>query len=439
MASEEKIENETKKQETQPAPEVEALEPSDQPIPPGRKVSQPKRGRGLTTVLLIVLFLSNLSLTAYVFYSSNSQNMDLRNQVSGVTSSVSGISSQLTTLSTKLSQLNVTHSNVTSITAGNFTAAQIYDSTKDSVVLIKVSLITGTAQGSGFVYDTEGRIITNNHVVDGTLNNGITVTFLNGTIVDATVVGTDPYNDIAVIKVNAPTTLLKPLKLGNSSALKVGEEVLAIGNPYGLADTLTKGIVSALGRQMDSDYGYPIVDVIQTDAPINPGNSGGPLLNMRGEVVGINTAIASETSNGIGFAVSSDTISRELPSLITSGHYNQAYLGISGIEVTPSIIAAMNLPEGTYGTLVTNVSSGGPADKAGLKGGTKVTMIDSTPTAIGGDVIIGADGNKLKTFYDLLVYIQRNKKPGDTVTLNVIRNNIGMNITVTLGTRPLSG
>jgi S1-C subfamily serine protease len=304
-----------------------------------------------------------------------------------------------------------------------------------SVVLIDVRQKFGSATGSGFVYDTEGRIITNNHVIENANTGGITVTFLDGTILRATIVGSDPYNDIAVIKVDPDGLTLVPLKLGNSSNLKVGEQVLAIGNPYGLADTLTMGIVSALGREMDSGSGYMIVDVVQTDAPINPGNSGGPLLNMLGEVVGINTAIVSQTSTGIGFAVSSNTIKREIESLITTGEYSQAYIGMTGYDVTPGIISAMNLEPGTKGTLVVTVVSNGPADKAGLKGGTRYVMVDGSQIPIGGDIIVGADGTVVKNFYDILLYVQRNKRPGEQIVFNIIRESTAIKLKVILGTR----
>jgi S1-C subfamily serine protease len=310
----------------------------------------------------------------------------------------------------------------------------LYNRTKDSVVLIKVTLPTGGAEGSGFVYDMTGKIITNNHVVQDA--SSILVTFIDDTIVKATLVGRDPYSDVAVIKVDVPPSLLKPLKLGSSASLKVGEGVIAIGNPYGLADTLTSGIVSAVGRQMDSSNGYPIVDVIQTDAAINPGNSGGPLLNMSGEVVGINTAIPADTSSGIAFAVPSDTIVRELPSLLSTGTYQHPYLGIQGQDVTPGIKEAMNLLNGTQGTLIVDVTTLSPADKAGLKGGTTTQTIDGASIKIGGDVIVSADGIHMKTFYDLIVYLQRNKKPDNIVTLGIIRNGTPMDVTVTLGIRP---
>jgi S1-C subfamily serine protease len=177
------------------------------------------------------------------------------------------------------------------------------------------------------------------------------------------------------------------------------------------------------------------VDVVQTDAPINPGNSGGPLLNMLGEVVGINTAIVSQTSTGIGFAVSSNTIKREIESLITTGEYSQAYIGMTGYDVTPGIISAMNLEPGTKGTLVVTVVSNGPADKAGLKGGTRYVMVDGSQIPIGGDIIVGADGTVVKNFYDILLYVQRNKRPGEQIVFNIIRESTAIKLKVILGTR----
>jgi S1-C subfamily serine protease len=300
-----------------------------------------------------------------------------------------------------------------------------------------VTLAAGGAEGSGFVYDSTGIIVTNNHVVEGALSGSITVTFIDGTILKAEPVGADPYSDIAVVKVVASAGLLKPLRLGVSSDLKVGEPVVAIGNPYGLADTLTSGIVSAVGRQMDSEGSYPIVDVIQTDAAINPGNSGGPLLNMAGEVVGINTAIPTETSRGIGFAVPSDTIAREILSLITTGGYKHPYLGITGVDVTPGVIDAMSLPAGTRGTLVIDVNRTGPAAISGIRGGSgNDVTIEGAPLKIGGDVITGADGTPMKNFYDLILYIQRTKRPGDPLTVSILRDNAPSEIMIRLGERP---
>jgi len=390
-------------------------------------------GRFLIASLVILLVLS-VGFSAFNYIDSGRRIGDLTNQVSALSSSVQSLSSRLSDSNEKINSLTQTLSELGSGSTSDVNSITlIYEQVKGSVVLIKSTLPQGTATGSGFIYDTEGRIVTNDHVVDGA--NSITVTFINGTILSATVVGADPYSDIAVIKVDAPTALLKPLKLGNSSALKVGEVVLAIGNPYGLADTLTTGIVSALGREMDSASGYPIVDVIQTDAAINPGNSGGPLLNMRGKVIGINTAIVSQSSTGIGFAVPSNTIARELPSLIGTGKYDQVYIGIQGTDVTPGIISAMGLPEGTHGTLLTSITRRSPADVASLKGGTKYVKVDGVYTPLGGDVITAADGLKMKGLYDLILYMQRNKRPGDVIALTIIRSGAEMVVSVTLGTR----
>ncbi|MFQ6054293.1 MAG: S1C family serine protease, partial [Candidatus Bathyarchaeia archaeon] len=260
----------------------------------------------------------------------------------------------------------------------------------------------------------------------------------DGTIVPATLVGRDPYVDLAVIDVDVDPGFLRPLELGNSSELLVGEEVVAIGNPFGLADTMTSGIVSAVGRRMDAPGRFTIVDVIQTDAAINPGNSGGPLLNMRGEVVGMNTAILSETRqfSGIGFAIPSDTIKREVPSLIETGSYQHPFLGITGIPLTPTIAELMGLEKGTRGALVVEVVDGGPADEAGLRGGTTETVVDGARIKIGGDVIIGVDGRTIRTFYDLVFNLERYYRPGDAVKLTLIRDRDVMELQLILGVRP---
>jgi S1-C subfamily serine protease len=313
---------------------------------------------------------------------------------------------------------------------------QLYNRTRNSVVLISVRTPSGPGTGSGFVYDKEGRIITNNHVVEDATS--IDVTFLDGSIAEAELVGRDPYSDMAVIQVDLPAERLEPVKLGTSSELLVGETVVAIGNPFGLANTMTLGIVSAVGRQASAPGNYVIVDVIQTDAAINPGNSGGPLLNLRGEVVGINTWILSDTGqfSGIGFAVPSDTIQREIDSLIETGAYQHPWIGIVGREMTPDIAEAMGLDRDTRGTLVIELSEGGPAEDSGLRGGDTQATVDGTPVTIGGDVIIGADGNAMTSFYDLIFYVSRYKKPGDVLTLTVIRDRDIIDIDLTLGVRP---
>ena len=318
----------------------------------------------------------------------------------------------------------------------NLILTQLYNRTRDSVVLISVRTPTGDGTGSGFVYDKEGRIITNNHVVEDATR--IDVTFLDGSISEAELVGRDPYSDMAVIQIDLPPERLEPVKLGESGDLLVGETVVAIGNPFGLANTMTLGIVSAVGRQASAPGNYVIVDVIQTDAAINPGNSGGPLLNLRGEVIGMNTWILSDTGqfSGIGFAVPSDTIQREIGSLIETGTYQHPWIGIVGREATPDIAEAMGLDEDTRGTLVIELSEGGPAEAAGLQGGDTQTTIDGVPVSIGGDVIIGADGKTMNSFYDLIFYVSRYKKPGDVLTLTVIRDKEIIDIELTLGVRP---
>jgi len=419
----------------QPEPKPEQV-----PLPEKLVDNQPPKSGGSNVILgsIVILLILSVGFSGYIYFDSSRRIGDLTNQLSSLTSSVQGLNTSLSNANSQVAQLSQVVSTLAggsggSTGGGTTDFSTIYENVKNSVVLIKSTLALGTATGSGFIYDTQGRIVTNDHVIDGA--NSITVTFINGTIVPATVVGADPYSDIAVIQVTAPTALLKPLQLGNSSALKVGQEVLAIGNPYGLADTLTTGIISATGREMDSASGYPIVDVIQTDAAINPGNSGGPLLNLNGEVVGINTAIPSQTSTGIGFAVPSNTIAREIASLISTGKYDQVYIGIQGIDVTPGIISAMRLPAGTNGVLLTTITKPGPANTAGLRGGTSYQIVDGVYTPIGGDVITKADGQVMKGIYDLILYMQRNKRPGDVISLTIIRGGTVMVVSVNLGVR----
>jgi S1-C subfamily serine protease len=318
----------------------------------------------------------------------------------------------------------------------NLELTLIYNNTRNSVVLIVVSGPGGDGQGSGFVYDMEGRIITNNHVVEDA--DEIQVTFLDGTIVEATLVGTDPYSDMAVIDVDVPASLLSPVEFAPSSELLVGEQVIALGNPFGLENTMTAGIVSATGRQMDAPGRYAIIDVIQTDAAINPGNSGGPLLNSEGKVVGMNTAILSETQqfSGIGFAIPSDTILREAPIIIEEGRFDHAYLGITGIDLLPEIKELMKFDDSIKGALVTDVTEGGPADTAGLRGGDRQANLDGFVINIGGDVIIGVEGMTVRSFYDLVVILERGYRPGDVVTLTVIRDNAVIEVDLELGVRP---
>jgi serine protease Do len=300
----------------------------------------------------------------------------------------------------------------------------------------------GVAQGSGFVYDAQGRIVTNNHVVDGATK--ITVTFADGVEAAATVVGTAPAADLAVIQVKVDASELHPLPLGSSDALKVGQSVVAIGNPFGLEGSMSTGIVSGLGRLLadggttTNGQSYSIPDIVQTDAAINPGNSGGPLLDLAGNVVGVNTAIESavRSSSGVGYAVPADLVARVVPALIKTGKFEVSYLGISGGTLGTDLAKAMGLEPQQRGVLVAEVSAGGPADKAGLLGSTKETTIDGLPAQIGGDVIVSVDGVEVKKFDDMLSYLVRHTSAGDQVTLSILRDGKPMDIKVTLGVRP---
>jgi S1-C subfamily serine protease len=307
--------------------------------------------------------------------------------------------------------------------------------------------IVPTAEGSGFVWDTAGHIVTNNHVVKGAAK--ITVTFSNGSSYDATVVGTDPNSDLAVIQVTgAPASLLKPVTVGDSTQVKVGELVVAIGNPYGLSNTMTTGIVSAIARSIQASAGnsqngsttgpsFSIPDVIQTDAAINPGNSGGVLVDMNGAVIGVPSQIesASGSNSGVGFAIPSAIVSKVVPQLITNGTAAHSYLGISGSTVTPSLISALNLNAGQEGVLVATVVAGGPAAKAGLQAAT--LDVNGNPTAAG-DIITAIDGKTITRFEDLVSYLANSTQPGQVVTLTVLRNGANVQVKVTLGTQPTS-
>jgi S1-C subfamily serine protease len=296
--------------------------------------------------------------------------------------------------------------------------------------------------GSGFVYDNNGHIITNYHVVTDSRN--IDVTLMDGNIYPAKLMGSDPFTDIAVLYVqDLPKYTLLPLPLGNSSAVEVGEQIGAIGNPFGLSGSRTAGIVSGLGRLLSSSpnqpYQYFIPSIIQIDAPLNPGNSGGPLLNMDGEVIGINSAIFSSTGefSSIGFAVPSNTMSKVVPSLITRGSFSHPWIGLSGVNINPEIANAMGLKE-PRGFLVIDTVSGSPAEKAGLHGGNNVTNIYGRQIVLGGDVIEQIDKAKVRKIDDIVIYIESMKSAGDSVTLYVFRDGQNQRIDLTLAARPSS-
>lgn len=302
--------------------------------------------------------------------------------------------------------------------------------------------IPAQAEGSGFIYDQNGHIVTNNHVIEGAKR--IVVTFSDGSEAAAEPVGADPSSDLAVIKVNVDASLLVPVSLGDSDQLKVGQVVVAIGNPFGLQNSMTTGIVSGLGRMLPTGAAapsggrYSIPDMIQTDAAINPGNSGGPLLNLNGEVVGVNTAIASNVgiNSGVGYAVPAAIVKQVVPQLIAEQKVEYPWLGISGSTLNADVAKAMNLDASQRGVLVATVIANGPAERAGLKGSEKETTIDGLPAQIGGDVITAIDGQTVRVFDDLLGYIVRHTRVGDTVTLDIVRDGKPMQVPVTLEARP---
>jgi len=331
---------------------------------------------------------------------------------------------------TVVREVTVEGSEPTSLSSG-LSAAQVYERSYRSVVEITATTTGGTqfgdpeqqqAQGSGFVYDDEGNIVTNQHVVAGA--GSISVRFWNGTTYDAEVVGTDASTDLAVIKVDAPASVLRPLRLADSSDVQVGDAVLALGSPFGLEGTLTSGIVSALHRQMTAPNDFTITDSIQTDAAINHGNSGGPLLDDQARVIGVNAQIESQGggSDGVGFAIPSNTVRSIASQLIESGSVEHAYLGV-GIEAVPD------------GVAITEVRTGTPAEDAGLQASTGTTTVDGQEIPTGGDVIVALDGKTVTTSAELQSAIDA-KTPGDTISVTIIRDGKQRTLDVTLASRP---
>jgi S1-C subfamily serine protease len=297
-----------------------------------------------------------------------------------------------------------------------------------------------TALGSGFVYDSQGHIVTNYHVIDGATRAD--VTFTDGNTYSANVIAKDPNSDLGVLQITdsfSEEKAVVPLPLANSSNVRPGEQVIAIGNPFGLSGTITTGIVSQKGRLLPNpDTGFSIPDMIQTDAAINPGNSGGPLLNSQGQVIGLNTAIFSSTGvySGVGFAIPSNTIAKEVPLLIKNGNYAHPWLGISGGKITPDLIKAMGLPTNYKGVIVGSVQPDSPADMAGLKGLTQDDSDDGGGIPQTGDIITAVDGHPVRQIDDIINYIESQKSVGDNIKLTVNRNGQTMDLTATLQARP---
>ncbi len=335
---------------------------------------------------------------------------------------------------------------IISINPNDGILVDIYERSNPGVVAIQVLSESGNGLGSGFVIDKDGHIITNFHVIDGV--SDLEVDFPSGYKTRGTVIGTDTDSDLAVVKVEVPPEELHPLPLGDSAEIKIGQTVIAIGSPFRFNGTMTTGIVSSLGRTLNSIRTAPggsfftAGDIIQTDAAINPGNSGGPLLNLNGEVIGVNRAIETYNINsqedplnsGIGFAIAINTVKRVAPSLISEGSYDYPYLGISSLnEINLLQQEALGLPQSS-GAYVTSVTPDSPADRAGLRGGTDPTEFLNIYS--GGDLIIAIDGRPVRTFSDLLSYLIQEKSPGVTITLTILRDDQEIEIDLILGKRP---
>ena len=335
---------------------------------------------------------------------------------------------------------NIVQSNPTS----HLSLADLFSKSQDGVVQIIVRKTgdnsSDRAIGSGIVYDLSGHIITSNHVVDS--YQKIRVVFHDGESYSAKITGTDQFADLAVIKVDdANPQTLHTLSLGDSSKLRIGDQVIAIGSPFGLTGSMTSGIVSQLGRILNPPNigSFSIPNVIQTDAAINPGNSGGPLLNDRGEVIGINTAIQTQTGefSGVGFAIPSNTMKRIIPFLIQDGHYKHPWLGVSGITVDPDLSDSLGLSTQS-GFLIENIVPDSPASKAGLHASNQTKMVDGIKYKFGGDIIIRVDNSPVQKLEDLLNYLQDNKSAGDKMILKISREGKAMDVTLVLQERPSS-
>ncbi len=409
------------------------------------ETNRKSRTTRFSTVLIAMVIVVSLMTGGLVGYSISNL---------AISGGINDLQNQLSTLQEHVSDLqstqNIVNQNNTYILGENASLSQLYEQVKDSVVIIRGVIVQydifhrpyySQVQGSGFVYNFTGEIviITNCHVVQDTVN--VTITFVNGNGYAATVLGSDAYADLAVLSADAPQSEYGPLEIVSSSTLKVGDPVIAVGNPYGLAGSMTTGIVSALGRTITEDMtgGYPIADCIQTTAPINPGNSGGPLLDYQGRVVGITTAIVSD-SQGLGFAIPSNTILRETESLIVNGSFDQhPWLGASGTDMTYEIADAMNTNI-TCGWLIAQVTADGPSAKAGLQGGTQQVSIAGESVIIGGDIIIAINATHVETritsMDDLSTLLEEYTSPNQTVNITIVRSNQTMTLPVKLGTRP---
>jgi len=419
----------------------------------------------LKVTMIIASLLVGVLLGYSINYSTNSGRItNLQNQLSTLQEQISNLQptqnttnqditnlqNQLSTLQEQISNLqptqNTTNQDITYILGENVSLSQLYEQVKESIVVIRGVIVQydfyGTpyyslVQGSGFIYNYTGHtvIITNFHVVNDA--NNITVTFINGNGYAATVLGSDPYADLAILTTDVLLSEYEPLDIVTSSTLKVGDSVIAVGNPYELAGSMSIGVVSSIGRTIieETTGGYAIANVIQTTTPLNPGNSGGPLMNYQGQVVGVTTAIVAD-SQGVGFAIPSNTILREIELLVTEGSYNNhPWLGASGTDMTYEIAETIDTNT-TYGWLIAEIVGSGPADEAGMQGGTQQALILGEWITIGGDIIIAINETRITSMDDLSSYLEEFTFPGQTINMTILRNNQPTEITVELGTRP---
>ena len=386
--------------------------------------------RAAIVVAVLVTAVATYAATAYLARGNTSTMNSDRAAISSLEQQNSQLRSQLAS--------EAQSSNATGL---GLDTVQIYRQDSAGVVTVQGTESSGgvitSVLGSGFVYNFSGSeyVVTNYHVVQGV--SGITVTFQDGDAYPAVVLGSDGYSDLAVLKVAAPSSEFHPLQVVSSSALVVGQAVAAIGNPFGLAGSLTEGIVSQLGRTITESLAgnFAIANVIQFSAAINPGNSGGPLLNADGAVVGITTATV-ESSQGVGFAIPSDTILRELASLITTGTYDMhPFMGIVGTDMDYQL-AQLQGTNYTYGVLIENITSGGPAQTAGIRGGTQSATVNGESYSIGGDIIVSINGTKIINTDALSSYLEEYCLPGQTLVLGVVRGGQVTTVDLVLGTRP---
>jgi S1-C subfamily serine protease len=410
-------------------------------------------------LVAIALSLSILSLVGVVlFYQLTIYQSEIGRQISAIEAKITGLEEELARIRADLRMMGANLSQQAQqvvIIQQNITSPEIvYEKVKESVVMIKARVVIETvfgrryasSQGSGFVYDAAGYIVTNYHVVEDAIE--VEVFFPDKSVYEAAIIGSDPYADLAILKIDPGEKVLYPLELANSSLLRVGQPVIAIGNPYGFEATLTTGVVSQLGRCIVSPGMRFVPNVIQFDAAVNPGSSGGPLLDYSGRVIGVTTAIYAQTGefSGIGFAIPSNIVVRVVESLIKTGKYQHPWMGIDGVDVNMEIARLMGLPE-ARGFLITGVAKNSPAERAGLRPGTSTATISEGSVCgftiysneriyVGGDVILAVDGIKIFGIADLLAYLEEHKKPGDQITLTIYRNGQLVNTSLTLGAFP---